>query len=195
MPKKRKNTLLNMEVQITLPESIADIKLWQYLKMQYYLSQKDLDEKQFNDSLIKLFADIDLDKINHSDYEMILAQIKSALDQESTFKNRFEIDGQEFGFILNFDEITQGEFIDMSEYSKDEDDLPKLMAVCYRPITNKDKFGNYEIEPYEGTSKYAEIMMQAPMNIVNGVLGFFLNLSKELRKHTQKSMQVEAVKE
>jgi hypothetical protein len=65
------------------------------------------------------------------------------------------------------------------------------MAILFRPITNRDGFKNYQIENYEGTKKYSEAMKLMPMNIVNGALGFFSLLAKELREHTLKSMTEE----
>ena len=54
--------------------------------------------------------------------------------------------------------------------------------------------GNYEIEAYNGTKDRAELFNDMPMNVVNGALGFFLNLSNELNRHTQKSTIAELAK-
>ena len=60
------------------------------------------------------------------------------------------------------------------------------MAVLYRPVTSEDAFGSYNIEKYNGTEKYAEVMKEMPLSIVNGVLFFFLNLGEELENYIQR---------
>ena len=79
----------------------------------------------------------------------------------------------------------------LSKYGTDVETLHNLIAVLFRPITNTDSFGNYEIEAYNGTKKYADIMKSTPMNIVNGCLGFFYHLAKDLRTHIQKCIAEE----
>ncbi len=58
-------------------------------------------------------------------------------------------------------------------------------ATHYRPIKNKDKFGNYKIQEYNGTGGHLEYINKLPMSIVNGCLGFFLTLADELEAHIQ----------
>jgi len=101
----------------------------------------------------------------------------------------------EFGFIPNLDKMTQGEFIDVSNYGTDVKELHKLMAVLFRPIKNRDAFGNYEIINYKGTKQYSDIMKHMPLSIVNGALVFFSSLANELVSYTQKYMAVEQAKE
>jgi len=53
------------------------------------------------------------------------------------------------------------------------------MAVLYRPVVSEA--GNYyEIEEYDGTDKYAEIMKELPMRVVLGALVFFYHLGIDL---------------
>ena len=101
-----------------------------------------------------------------------------------------------FGFIPNLDNLmANGEYTNLLDYSQGVGNLHKFMAVCYRPIVKKDKFDNYTIEKYEGSGKYSEAMKLIPMNIVNGCLGFFLTLRKDLEKPFQRYMRVERAKE
>ena len=73
------------------------------------------------------------------------------------------------------------------------DNLNRIMAILFRPINGKDKFGNYTIESYDGTEDRAVAFMQIPMNVVNGALVFFSSLAKELRLSIQKfTNQVQA---
>jgi len=118
------------------------------------------------------------------------------MEQTSEFEYTFKIQDIEFRFVPNLDDITTAEFVDLSNWGLDVENFHKIMAILFRPITNRDSFKNYEIGNYEGTKKYSEVMKLMPMNIVNGALGFFYHLANELREHTQKSMEeVERLKE
>ena len=159
--------------------------------------------------------------MNDNDYKDILLQIEKALESEVGFKNKFTLDGIEFGFIPNFDKMTAGENGDLKEYLKDFDpslfsedkeslsdimkqirmsaelyeNMHRAMAILFRPIAGKDMFGNYMIENYNGTEATAELMKQAPLNIVKGALVFFSSLAKDLRIYIQRFTMAEAQRE
>ena len=89
----------------------------------------------------------------------------------------------EFGFIPNLDKMSFGEYIDLESYITDWDNMHKAMAVMYRPIVAGKKH-LYEIEPYEGSDKWADVMKDAPVNVAIGALVFFYRLGKKLCKYT-----------
>jgi len=185
-------------MKITLPENISDITLEQFQKYHELVMREDLTDKQKNDRKISIFTGLNHKQacdIASKDYNDILSQIDLSLNQTVEFKNRFKIDEVEFGFIPNFDEITQGEYIDIKNYEIGIDKMHSLMAILFRPIKDKDPFGNYTIFDYNGTKDYADVMKQMPLSIVNGSLVFFLNLSNELLSHTLKYTRVEQQRE
>ncbi len=183
---------------VTIPQSIADIKLHQFQKYNELLLRDDLTQSQFDIRKVEIFTNIKRDEINlisSKDFVEISQQIDLALEQTVEFQPTFFIKDVEFGFITNFDKISQGEFIDISNYGTKIDEMHKLMAVLFRPIKKKDSLGNYEIISYQGTEQYANIMKHTPMNIVNGALVFFSSLASELVNYTQKYMRGEQVRE
>ena len=185
-------------MKIILPESIADIKLYQFQKYNTLLERIDLDEYQFNKRKIEIFTGLErkrLDLISQTDYEEIITQIDIALNQTVEFTPTFKMQDVEFGFIPNLDKITTGEYRDLSIYGTDINEMHKLMAVLFRPIIKKDIVGNYSIIDYEGTERYANIMLSMPLSIVNGSLVFFSSLASELVNYTQRFIVVEQVKE
>lgn len=185
-------------MKIILPESIQDITLHQFQLYNELLERTDLDEYNFNKRKIQIFTGLErtrIDLISAQDYKEITEQIDVALNQTVEFKPTFFIKDVEFGFIPNLDKITQGEFIDISKYGTDINEMHRLIAVLFRPIKNKDSLGNYEIINYKGTEQYANIMKHTPLSIVNGALVFFSSLANELVSYTQKYMVVEQVKE
>jgi len=185
-------------MKIILPESIQDITLHQFQLYNELLERTDLDEYNFNKRKIQIFTGLErnrIELISAVDYKEITEQIDLALNQTVEFKPTFFIKDVEFGFIPNLDKITQGEFIDISDYGTDVKELHKLMAVLFRPIKNKDSLGNYEIINYQGTKQYSDIMKHTPLSIENGALVFFSSLANELVSYTAKYMQEEQAKE
>jgi hypothetical protein len=171
-------------MKIVLPENIQDITLDQFQKYALLLKREDLDDYQFNKRKVEIFTSIkyhDLNNVANKDFEDILKQIDIALNADVPFVDRFKLNDVEFGFIPNFDKMTAKEFTDLSLYPlEDIETYHKLMAILFRPIIKDDAFKNYDIETYNGTERYADVMKRTPMNIVNGSLIFFYNLANEL---------------
>ena len=191
-------------MKIKLPETIKDITLGQfqeYTILSDKLTNEDISEVEFVKKKISLFSGIpygDIKNVLTSDLESIAKQIDTALNQECAFESKFVLKGIEFGFVDNLNDIKpssqyglddekSGAYFDMTNYGSKTEALHQLMAILFRPIKSVDKFGNYKVKKYNGTAKYGELMKQMPLNIVNGCLVFFLNLSRELEIHILKS--------
>lgn len=177
-------------MKVQLPENIEDITLGQYQKKHELDQREGLSQDAYNKRLISIFTNLsnrDVEKISLKDYDYIINQINTALTKDVEFKDRFYINDVEFGFIPNFDKITQAEYVDLGMHGVEIENLHKTMAVLFRPIKNKDFLGSYLIEDYTGTKEYADVMKYMPINIVNGALVFFSSLSKELKNYIQKS--------
>ena len=118
-------------------------------------------------------------KMKASDFKKRIEEINIALSAEPSFKPRFTLNGIEYGFIPNLDEITYGENRDLVEYINDWQTMHKAMAVAYRPISTKRK-EKYIIEEYDGTGERPELMQDMPLEIVQGMNIFFYNLINDL---------------
>ncbi len=174
---------------VHIPESIADITLSQYLDI-HKLIERNLEEEAFIERLIMIVSKIskrDVKKIDVKDYDMIGQAVNAALNTDSEFTPRFTMKGVEYGMITNFDNISQGEYIDLTTSADDGSNLATIMSVLFRPIVKSDSLGNYEIASYDASRKRIEDMNDAPMNVVNGVMVFFWSLAKELKTYTEKS--------
>ena len=184
--------------KITLPEHIGEITLDQYQRFDKLNKRTDLNEVEYNKRVIEIFTELnhrEVGKIAHTDYKDILETIIVAMNKDAKFKQRFFIGKTEFGFIPNLDKITTGEFMDLKEIGLEVENFHKLMAVLFRPINGKDLLGNYKVDAYNGTDRYADIMKRMPMNLVNGALVFFSNLANELQRHIQRSTDQAQLKE
>jgi len=181
-----------MKLKLTLPEHIGDITLdkhQRFEKLNDSFKSEEITLREYNKKKIRLFAGVPsnmVEDMTKKDIDFVMNQIDTGLSEDCEFVNRFFIGKQEFGFIPNLDEIRGNEWVDLNEYQDSTDTLHNLMAILFRPIKKSDSYGNYSIVKYKGTAKYAELMKQTPMNVVNGALVFFFNLSKELQSFIQR---------
>lgn len=172
-------------MKVTVPENISDIELGKFQAVYDFVSKTD-NEREIEDFTLSTMLGIkekDVSNISEKDRKELLSEIKKAMDKEMPFTKTFTLRGVEYGFIPNLDKITGNEFLDIKGYEKEVTTYHSLMAVLFRKVTNKDVFGNYVIEPYDGTAERAELFREMPMNIVNGALGFFFRLSEGLQSN------------
>ena len=120
------------------------------------------------------------------DVAVIMSRIAELQAKEdSSLKKIIEVEGKEYGFHPNLDDITLGEYADLETFIKNgiENSLPEVMAVLYRPITAKGENGVYTIEAYDGNiSIRAEEMKKMSAEQVQSALRFFFALGNELSK-------------
>ena len=106
----------------------------------------------------------------------------SKLQIKGKLKKVFEIDEVEYGFLPDLDEITLGEWADIEQYIKDglEKNIHKIMAVLFRPVTNKEG-KMYSVQAYKDGKQRAE-KFRKKMNAVQvqQSLVFFWTFGKEL---------------
>lgn len=176
-----------MKLEISIPTELKEIKLSQY---QAFLKiAKDNDDAEFmNQKMVQTFCNIDLKNVAEIRYKDVL-EITASLGKmfnvtSHKFINRFKLAGVEFGFIPELEEMTFGEYTDLDSYIGDWDNMHKAMAVLYRPITKKGLNGTYEIEKYNGSITYCDVMKHAPLDVVFGANVFFYSLGNELLKST-----------
>ena len=174
-----------MKLEISIPTELKEIKLAQY---QAFLKiAKDNEDEEFlNQKMVQTFCNIDLKdvaEIRFKDVLEITASLGKMFDVKShKFINRFKLGGVEFGFIPDLEDMSFGEYTDLDTYIGDWDNMHKAMAVLYRPITKKGLNNTYEIEKYNGSITYSDVMKHAPLDIVFGANVFFYNLGNELLK-------------
>ena len=111
-----------------------------------------------------------------------IAELQSK--QETILKKVFEIDGIEYGMHPDLSEITLGEYADIETMIKNgvEKNMPELMAILFRPVTERNGEA-YTIEAYDGNITIrAEEFKKMSAEQVQAALFFFSNLGKELLK-------------
>jgi hypothetical protein len=136
----------------------------------------------------------DIRKIDVTQIEKIVTAYANGLkNDEKVFKQFIEIDGIKFGFHPNLKSMTFGEWLDLSELSKNfPHQLPELMCILYRPVTAEINM-QYKIEEYDSDVhlKYAPQMRKMNLANVNAALLFFLTLKNDLLSNTPEYLEQE----
>ena len=176
-----------MKLEISIPTELKEIKLSQYQAF-LKIAKDNTDEEFLHQKMVQTFCGIDLKEvaeIRYKDVIEITESLGKMFDIKShKFINRFKMGGIEFGFIPNLDDMTFGEYTDLDTYINDWEQMHKAMAVLYRPIKNNGLNGTYDIEKYNGSITYSDVMKHAPLDVVFGATVFFYNLGNELLKST-----------
>jgi hypothetical protein len=158
-------------------KSLKNITVEQFMRLQLIVDTYKEDDNKLNAELVRyLYGNLDVPK---KVADQTLLDVLDILNDKPDFIQRFVYDGVEYGFIPKLDDISVGEFIDLDEYIKDAKQLHKIAAILYRPVTKRNGL-NYDIEKYEGTSKYADTMMKVDYKVILGALVFFWNLGNSL---------------
>jgi hypothetical protein len=136
----------------------------------------------------------DIRKIDVTQIEKIVTAYANGLkNDEKVFKQFIDIDGIKFGFHPNLKSMTFGEWLDLSELSKNfPHQLPELMCILYRPVTAEINL-QYKIEEYDSDVhlKYAPQMRKLNLANVNAALLFFSTLKNDLVNNTPAYLEQE----
>jgi hypothetical protein len=141
--------------------------------------------------LVSIFCNIDKQYVfdmPQKQLNELATHLKSVLMASEKFVSTFKIDNVDMGFLPNLDEMSVGELADCEKYISDWETMHNAMAVLWRPITRKVK-DKYEVEKYNGTSKYAEAMKYLPLGAVNATMVFFSTLTNDLLNSILKSIK------
>ena len=176
-----------MKLEISIPTELNEIKLSQYQAF-LKIAKDNTDEEFLHQKMVQTFCGIDLKEVAEIRYKEVI-EITESLGKmfdikNHKFINRFKMGGVEFGFIPNLDDMTFGEYTDLDTYINDWEQMHKAMAVLYRPIKKNGLNGMYDIEKYNGSITYSDVMKHAPLDVVFGANVFFYTLGNELLKST-----------
>jgi hypothetical protein len=183
-----------MKAEIVVPSSLDDITLEQYQLFMRIVSEED-SEEFLAQKMVSVFCKIrlsDVFKIRMLDVLEIATSIGEMIQKSYDLTPRFKMNDTEFGFITDLENISFEEYVDLDSHLGDWQTMHKAMAVMYRPIV-KTKRDKYDIEEYQGSITYSEVMKYAPLSIVLGSMVFFYRLRDELLKATLSYLKTEVM--
>ena len=184
-------------VKHTIPTRWEEIKLSLYLKYYDAIKDKKPEDEGYNEFVIKefthyiclihrdLFPSLEMTTINDiSDNMTRMFKQTSAMPLVQTFK----IGETEYGFHPNLQELTYGEYLDLTHYGQklwSDDNIYKFLSILYRPIIRKNG-KEYILDEYSGTSQVRIDIFKSHMtcDVVWGAISFFLLLQLALVNST-----------
>lgn len=172
-----------MELKLNIPTKLSEITLRQYKKF-IEIGKINQDPTFIQGKMIEIFCGVShkfATLMKYNDVEEITGDINKLLLQQPALVTTFKLNGIEYGFIPDLDNMTLGEYIDIDTYTGDYGNIEVAMNVLYRPIIKKIK-NKYIIEDYNPKNK--DIILDMPMDAVVSSLFFFLNLGMELSEIT-----------
>lgn len=182
-----------------LPTSWDEVSLGQYAKLMIAVDKDDISEIELMVSSLEALADIPAGLLTKVPIKLLREAYNQLAELTSTLPNKelsrvIEIDGIDYGFIPDFDELSLGEFVDLDNYLQDSyHNLSKIFAVLYRPI--KDRKGEqYIIEDYElkDIQKRRELFSKRlSMDTIYGGLVFFCSIGMTAIDITLSSLEEE----
>ena len=172
-----------MKIEINVPTSLSEITLGQYQKY-LKIAEENQDGNFLSAKMIEIFCGIPLSdsyKLKVSSVAAIIDILEDLLDTTPKHTERFTLNGIEYGFIPDLDDMSLGEYIDLDNNASKWEEMHVAMNVLYRPIKDS-KAGKYNITEYNPLD--SNVMKDIPMSAVTGSLFFLLNLGIELSNHT-----------
>jgi hypothetical protein len=174
------------------------ITIEKYVKI--YKIKNLFSDEYFAAKLVNLMTDAPLEDLLDADYqdiELIASQILSIIPQDKPkFKDRFSLDGVDYGFFPSWRDLTFAEYVDLDTIAtKKPDELLELLhiltAIMYRPIVKEKGTHDFKIEKYdiEKMKERAELFKKK-LNVeyVLGAQFFFIKYATRYLNYTRLSL-------
>tara|TARA_B110000285_G_scaffold122211_1_gene138167 strand:- start:363 stop:1037 length:675 start_codon:yes stop_codon:yes gene_type:complete len=165
-----------------VPLKYADLTLGQLMTLQ-------TEEDRFK--RVASCADVTIEELRTAPMSDVIKadeHLKRIADEETGRHLKvIELNGQQYGFIPNWQEFSLGEWIDIEEYSGDFwNNAHKIMSILYRPLLRRQGDA-HTIEKY--TSKEdSEVFRQLPADLFGGCILFFLSSKRTLLRTMKSSL-------
>jgi len=175
--------------KITIPNSLDDLRLDQWQQIHALSSQEDVSGDFYTRRVLSIVYGVDhviQANLPLKLMDEMIQGYEETIRLKPVFRQRFTLNGIEYGFIPNLEEISFGEFVDLDSNQKPED-YHKLLSILYRPI-EEARGKTYSIRSYEGTH---DGLRDMPLGIALGAVTFFLTLGEQLISDILRSLREE----
>ena len=171
-----------MKLELNVPSSLDEITLGQYQK--YLRIAENNPSGSFLDAkMIEIFCGVPLSdsyKLKMGSVNKVLTMLDKVLNTKPNHVTKFTMNGVDYGFIPDLNEMSLGEYIDLDNNLAAWENMHIAMNVLYRPI-KISKLEKYNIVDY--TALTPEVMKDMPLSAVIGSIFFLYNLGITLSKH------------
>ena len=182
-----------MKVKIKKDDKIKNFKLiskWSDVTLEKWLKLIGLETGSKTKEAQETIAALSnipkqlIKELSIKDVAVIMSKVAELQQgQDSSLRRFIKINEVEYGFHPNLDDITLGEYADIETFIKNgiDNHLPELMAVLYRPITER-RNNVYTIKAYDGDIRMrAEEMKKMSAEQVQSALVFFWHFATEFK--------------
>lgn len=172
-------------MKITIPTSLDEIPLKRMLDWLALPDEMEIEER--NNRALQLFAGIPsalIPKLQIKQRKDIITRIYLTINQNPEFRPRFTFRGVEYGFEPNLDDMTFGQYVDIDSIQDYRAELPRLMSILYRPVTEQLAM-TYRIEPYKALDDVS-LYEEMPTSVAFGMMLFFWTIGNSYLSDTRK---------
>ena len=137
-------------------------------------------EAEVQSKMIEIFCKVPVEVVRSmkaKDINDICLIINNMFDTDHQLINRFQMNGIDYGFIPDLENMSFGEYVDLDTFIGDNDNLHRAMNVLYRPIDLKQG-QRYTLKEYNPDTN--EDAKNYPLDAVFGAMVFFYNLGRDL---------------
>jgi len=179
---------------IEIPDYVS-ISMYQKLEKNKFLYETDPRH------LISLFTGLEMNELKNLPAEQVrlvqgFIQNKVNIKQEdSQLIFHFYHKGIEYGLENDWSKLAWGAWVDFEVYSAENilENIHKIMAVLYRPITYKNPANpkDYTIEPYNSNTveKRGEVFLSLPIQYWMAAASFFFQIVESYITNTNISLE------
>lgn len=187
-------------MKVTLPDDFSEITVGQYMEL-WAMYEKETDAYNAQRRCIEMLSGLEPNSLQDATWDSIerasatlnwLMQDPDPFTRKMPLVRRFELKGQQYGFIPDLSKLTVGEYADLETMCSGGvfKSLEKLCAILFREVID-EKLDKYEIVNYRVSKERKKAMLDLPMNIAIGAMVFFCNTAKELISTTQHYLEKE----
>ena len=169
-----------MKVNLRIPTSLNEITLGQYQEFSKLEDNTKISPAEIQLKMIQIFCNVSelvARGMRATDIAEICEMLNNMFDTEHQLVNKFKLNGVNYGFLPELDDMSFGEYMDLDTFIGDNDNLHRAANVLFRPIEFK-KGDRYTIKEYD--SNTSELAKDFPLDVVLGAIVFFYRLGKDL---------------
>jgi hypothetical protein len=176
-------------MKLKVPGECSQITLSQF--MAYHNAEDDVERVMVIINKSREYCEL----LKADSVQTIITLFEEVIDSSAgQFERIINVNGKRLGFLPDINSMTFREHVDLDQLAQtiwregkpcDYTELPRLMAVMFRPVT--EQVGDYyNIEKYDldKTARYMPEIMALTLDRVNGALVFFSSIGAELANNS-----------
>lgn len=176
-----------MKREINIPTEWSDVRYKDYYRFVKSIEGNEEDNKLVMDMALQYLCGLNVEdyySLDQETFSLITEDMATLLNKQDKqpLVTSFNSGITQYKINPNIEQMSYGEYLDLTVYSKELwKNIPIVCSILYRPV-DKQLGSSYTIKPYAGTNDATVNMFREllTMDIVFGVVAFFLTLQKDL---------------